>query len=76
VAPPVVSSVRASSFASIAGTSLAAFAATPRKTEGSQIASMHNGYSTTVFRKCPRRLAVRQKMPMCGKTIVESGMNV
>jgi hypothetical protein len=30
----------------------------------------------TVFLKCPRRLAVMQKMPMCGKVIEDSGMKV
>ena len=30
----------------------------------------------TVFLKWPSRCAVRQKMPMCGNAIDESGMNV
>ena len=37
------SACRASSFCSIRGTSRMALAATPRNTQGSQMASMHNG---------------------------------
>ena len=67
---------RASSFAAIAGTSVARFATTPRKTDGSQIAIMQIGYSTIVFRKWPSRFAVMQKIAMCGNAIDDSGMNV
>jgi hypothetical protein len=76
VADSAASVRRASSFSSIAGTSVAWFAITPRSTQGSQIAAMHSGYRITVLRNWDMRRAVRQKMVMCGKAIEESGMKV